>query len=127
MQQKECRNYAAFGVSQTPKDIYTWKGDLTWRRTLSVGTMQSAGIELTLHGGRKGASTRVTFHITNHTVGENLTYTTDEAYKAEEKASVGYSNNNIGPEFFDHEVTIEAFSDDGQLIASGSGKLLGTG
>ena len=115
------------GIEALKEDIYTWKGDLTWRRTLSVGTMQSAGIELTLHGGRKGASTRVTFHITNHTVGENLTYTTDEAYKAEEKASVGYSNNNIGPEFFDHEVTIEAFSDDGQLIASGSGKLLGTG
>ena len=86
------------GTEALKADIYAWKGDLTWHPAYSMGNMQGANIELTLRGGRKDASTHVTFR-----------------------------GSDMGTEFFDQEVTIEAFADDGQLIASGSGKLFGTG
>ena len=115
------------GIEALKADVYTMKGDLTWHPSYSVGNMQGVGVELTLRGGRKGASTHVTFRIKNHTNGEDLSYTTEETYKAGETAGCQYNYNFIGAEFFDHEATIEAYGDDGQLIASGSGKLFGTG
>ena len=115
------------GTEALKADIYAWKGDLTWHPAYSMGNMQGANIELTLRGGRKGASTHVTFRMMNHTNGQSSSYTTGEAYKAGEMAGCGYSGSDMGTEFFDQEVTIEAFADDGQLIASGSGKLFGTG
>ena len=115
------------GTEALKADIYTWKGDLTWHPAYNMGNMQGANIELTLRGGRKDASTHVTFRMMNHTNGQSSSYTTGETYKAGEMAGCGYSGSDMGTEFFDQEVAIEAFADDGQLIASGSGKLFGTG
>ena len=109
------------GADQLRDEIYQWHARIDTGLGLLVGSQQAASIQATLQGGPDGASTHITFEVTDTVTGSTSTWTSEEACKRGESTKCSYYISTMEYSIFEREYQVNVYADDGSQIGSWRG------
>ncbi len=109
------------GTGQLENEISKWHAQIDTGVQYKIGSEQAASIRATLYGGPEGASTHVTFEVTDTVTGSVSTWTSEETCKRGEKTSANYYISTFEYSIFEREYTVRVYADDGSQIGSWAG------
>lgn len=110
------------GVTQLRNEMYEWHAKIDTGVGYIMGPNQAANIRATLYGGPDGASTHVTFEVTDTVTGIVSTWTSDETCKRGESATTSYYITTGEYSIFDREFKVVVYVDNGTQIGSWTGE-----
>ena len=109
------------GAQSVKETIYQWHVKIKNGLSLLMGSQQSSHIRVDLYGGAPGASTHIRLVTTDNVDGSRTSWTSPETCTRGGHVDASYNANTFEYSIFEREHTIEAYSDDGQLIGSWTG------
>ena len=109
------------GAEEVRNTMYQWRAETRNELNYLIGSQQSTHIRVYLYGGPPEASTRIKIVTTDNVTGEEASWRSPETCSRGGCVDATYNVDSFDYSIFEREHTLNAYSDDGNLIGTWTG------